>query len=111
MESDLPVQDPGSHLFTINNNTQSLTVMSCKLPTETLSHLMQQINGCNALCVLDLYGTTITGCLSSFLPDPHPDLPELERLHLMDTSLNKEDLQHLTHLIQTQTTWIKLPEH
>ena len=86
---------PDEFLFLITKNTESLTVKSCKLRTETLIHLIQQINGCSALRVLDLSYTTLTGCLSGFLPDPHLVLPELRQLYLEWTSLNKEDLCHL----------------
>ena len=86
---------PEPHVFTISKNTESIKIISCKLPTETLSHLLQQINGCSALRVLDLSYVTIKGCLYSFLPDPHPGLPKLEVLNLRGTVLNKEDLQHL----------------
>ena len=87
------------HVFTINKNTESLTIRSCKLPTETLSHLMQQINDCSPLRVLDLSATTLTGCLSSFVADSHPRLPQLEVLHLSSTALNREDLQHLSSVV------------
>ena len=97
---------PEPHVFTISKNTESMGITFCQLPTETLSHLMQQINQCDALRVLDLSGTTLTGRLSSFLPDPHPGLPELETLNLIHTALNKEDLQHLSHITQSN----KLPK-
>ena len=89
-------------VFTLSKNTELLRITRCELPTQTLSHLMQQINGCSALQDMDLTRTKLTGCLSSFLPDPHPGL---RLLHLWRTALNNEDLQHLTHLIQTH----KLP--
>ena len=97
---------PESHVFTISKNTESLQINFCELPTETLCHLMQQINRCSALRVLDLSWTTVTGCLSGFLPDPHPGVPELEVLNLGGTRLNKEDLQHLSHITQSN----KLPK-
>ena len=91
---------PEPRVFTISKNTESMEIIFCKLPTETLSHLMQQIKGCSALRVLDLSWTILTGRLSYFLPDPHPGLPELETLKLRSTGLNKEDLQHLSHITQ-----------
>ena len=96
---------PEPRVFTLSKNTESLTIMTCILPAHTLSHLIQQINGCSALRVLNLEGSTVTGLLPCFLPDPHPGLPQLEKLDLERTKLNNDDLQHLTHLIQTR----KLP--
>ena len=92
-----------TYLLRISKNAESLQIISCELP---LSHLMQQINGCCALRVLDLSGTTLTGCLSSFLPDSHAGLPELRELGLKLTSLNKDDLQHLFNIIELN----KLPK-
>ena len=57
--------------------------------------LIQQINRCSTLRVLDLSHITLTGYLSSFLPDPHPGLPELQQLNLDWISLNQEDVCHL----------------
>ena len=95
MECVRCVDLPEPHVFTISKNTESMQITECKLPAETLTHLMQQIKGCSALRVLDLSWTTLTGCLSGFLPDPHPGLPKLEVLNLRSTVLNKDDLQHL----------------
>ena len=97
---------PEPRAFTISKNMESLKIKECILPTQTLSHLMKQINGCSALRVLDLSWTPLTGCLSGFLPDPHPGLPELEELNLWETALNKDDLQHLSHITQSN----KLPK-
>ena len=89
-----------------NISIESLKIRWCRLPTETLSHLMQQINRCSALRFMDLSDTTLTGCLSGFLPDPHPGLPKLEELHLENTVLNKYDLTHLTQLMQTHKVYV-----
>ena len=55
---------------------------------------------------LNLSQNTLTGCLSSFLPDAHPGLPQLGCLYLKGTALNKDDLHHLKHLLQDS----KLPK-
>ena len=86
---------PEPDVFTLSKNTESLRINNCTLPTQTLSHLIQQINGCSALQDLDLCVTNLSGFLPIFLPDPHPGLPKLELLHLAHTVLNKEDLKHL----------------
>ena len=79
----------------IGKSTQTLEIIHCQLPTETMSHLMQQINQCTALRVLVLSENSLNRCLSGFLPNYHLGLPELEKLRLTDTTLNKDDLQHL----------------
>ena len=91
---------PEPHVFTISRNTEELRIRYCKLPPETLSHLMQQINQCSTLCVLDLSGTTLTGRLSCFLPDSHPGLPKLQKLNMHGSKLDKDDLQHFSHITQ-----------
>ena len=63
--------------------------------TNLSKNVIGQLTNITHLSKLDLSNNTLTGCLTSFLPDPHPELPELEHLHLVDTALNKEDLCHL----------------
>ena len=55
---------------------------------------------------LYLSGNTLTGYLSSFLPNAHPALPKLKKLDLGYTALNKEDPEHLAHITQNK----KLPK-
>ena len=57
-------------------------------------------NNITHLSELDLSRNTLTGCLSSFLPDHNPGLPELEDLNLEITELNKDDLTYLFSAIQ-----------
>ena len=91
---------PDPHVITISKNTESLRINNCKLPMETLSLMIQQIKGCLALRVLDLSENTLTGCLCSFLPDPHPGLLELNYLHLRATELNTVDVHRLLCIAQ-----------
>ena len=106
---------PQPHVFLISKNTESVKVEYCTLPKKTLSHLIQQINGFSTLRVLNLSFTTLTGLLSSMLPDPHPELPELETLNLSYIALNREDLQHLSHITQSnklpKLRWLDLSEN
>ena len=97
---------PEPHVFTLSKNTELIKIINCELSIQTLRHLVQQINRCSTLRVLDLSFSNPTGCLSSFLPDPHPGLPELEELNLRGTALNIKDLQQLSHIIQSN----KLPK-
>ena len=59
-----------------------------------------QSNKLPKLKILDLSHNILTECLSSFLQDPHPGLPELKEINLCDTSLSKKDLQELFHITQ-----------
>ena len=81
-----------------------LCLQSTALNTEDLQYLFSiiQNNKLPKLRELDLSHNTLTECLCDLLPDPHPGLPELEDLYLAGTVLNKDDLAHLTHLIQTR---------
>ena len=60
----------------------------------------------NNLMIINLSGNILTGIFQHFLPDPSPGLPLLMFFDLSFTGLNKEDLQHLIHLIKKQ----KLPK-
>ena len=86
---------------------QNFHLKHTKLTTDDLQYLshITQSKKLPKLRKLDLSEYTLRGMLSSFLPDPHQRLPELQVLYLSRTSLNKDDLQHLSHLIQTD----KLP--
>ena len=86
---------PEPEVFNLSQETQSVKLTSCTLPLKTLNHLMLQINKCSSIREIILGGTFMTGCLSSLVPDPHPGLPQLEKLNLWHTRLNKDDLQHL----------------
>ena len=87
---------------------EELRLKSTALNKDDLQHLFNiiQSNKIPKVYELDLSGNTLTGRLSSFLPDPHPGLPELDELHLRNTDLNKEDLQHFSYIIQKN----KLPD-
>ena len=74
---------------------QLLDLKSCALSGNVCAELLQSLSTCKHLTELNLSRNTLTGCLSSFVPDPHPGLPKLKRIGLIDTALNKDDLQHL----------------
>ena len=91
--------------------SQEVKVLNLKctgLTKEDLQHIstMTQSNKLPNLRVLNLSQNIFTGCLSFLLPDPHQGLLELEELHLRDTELNKDDLQHLSNITQSN----KLPK-
>ena len=80
---------------------QHLNLYNCSIPEQVWPELLQSLSSCQQLRHLDLDINTITGCLSSFLSDPHPGITDLEYLDLKQTAMNKSDLQHLTHLIKS----------
>ena len=98
-----------SHIDTIHlSNKPNLSHLNCRktqMSVTLCKNVIGQLRHISRLSYLDLSGNTLTGCLTNFLPDPHPGIPELKEIHLSGTALDKEDLQHLTHLIQTH----KLP--
>ena len=97
------VPDPNPGLYQL----KELKLCDTALNKDDLHHLSNAMfsNKLPNVGILDLSHNTLSGCLSSLLPDLHPELPELEELYLSCTALNKDDLQHLTHSIQTH----KLP--
>ena len=72
----------------------------CSMSTDVSAELLRSLASCQQLTYLDLSGNNLAGGLSNFLPDQHQALPSLTRLELNDTSLNKEDVQHLKCLIK-----------
>ena len=69
------------------------------MSTKLGKNMIAQVRYITYLSKLDLSYNSLTGCLSTFLPDPHPELPELNELRLSNTALNKDDLQHLSQII------------
>ena len=92
-------------VFTLSITTKSLIIRNCIFSMQTLSHLIQQLNNCSKLSILFLSFTSVRGLFPNFLPDPHLGLPELEKLNLTCAALDKDDLNHVTHLVRIQ----KLP--
>ena len=98
---DLPEPD----VFNLGEQTQSVKLDSCTLPWNTKKKIMLQINKCSSIREIILHDTRITGCLSSLIPDPHPGLPQLQKLNLQHIGLNKDDLELLSNITQSN----KLP--
>ena len=84
----------------------NLNLSRCLLTEDMCAELLQSLSACNKLILLDLSHNSLTGCLSSFLPDTHLGLPELEKLILRHTALNLEDLQQISRITQCN----KLPK-
>ena len=91
----------------VHPHLQSLDLSRAETVKDDLQCLstMTYENKLPRLQVLNLSNNGLFGCLSSFLPDPHPGLLQLEKLHLAATALSLEDIQHLRHLVEMQ----KLP--
>ena len=96
----------------IESPLQMLKLDFCPMPDHLWCELLQVISSCEHLNHLWLSANTLTGCLPHFLSrdflsrDPTRCLPCLEELQLCRDELSKEDLQHLTYLLQAQ----KLPQ-
>ena len=90
-----------------NPPLQRLDLRDCSIPEQVWPGLFQSLSSCKQLLSLYLNGNTITGCLSSFLSDPHPGLTSLESLDLCSTSLNKADIRYLVHLIRDKLPHLK----
>ena len=73
-----------------------------RMSADLCRSICHQLNELLNLEYIDLSHNTLTGCLSSFLPDPHPGLPQLNWLRLNETALNLMELNHITNLMQTQ---------
>ena len=100
------------HIAQIDLNLKN----NAKLKEVDLSHthmsrkqsidLFGQINELNFIHKIKLSENNLAGCLSNFLPDPHPGLPELTDLDLASTAFNREDLLHLSKVTKNN----KLPK-
>ena len=83
-----------------------LALSDIRMSREQYIDILRQMNSLPYLCYIEMSSNNLTRCLSSFLPDPHPGLPELEWIDLKNTSLQTEDLLHLSNIIKLN----KLPK-
>ena len=85
----------------------SLDLSHCSMPEQVWPELLQTLSSCEQLSYLNISGNTITGCLYYFMSDPNPNpvVTYLSFFSLECTRMNKSDIQHLIHLIQSN----KLP--
>ena len=109
---DTYIAEDGHHIansinsWKVDRALQKVNLGYCAIPPDVCAELLQSLSICQQLTDLDLSGNNLAGGLFNFLPDPHPGLPSLTRLELNNTSLNKEDIQHLKNLIKMK----KVPE-
>ena len=79
----------GCFCYGISNERSLTCYLSDKqLPSHVCRRVLHHINRYPSLCSIEITFSPLTGCLSSFLPDPHPGLPELNTLNLQRTALN-----------------------
>ena len=83
-----------------------LDLSDTRMSREQCIDVFRQLNNLPFLNHFDLSNNNLTGCLSTFLADPHPGLPELEWFYLECTSLYAEDLLHLSDITKLN----KLPK-
>ena len=110
MKNVEPINDKivkvGEFSFEKSRDCSMIIFEHCTTPSLALNCLTQVANQYNMIKYLRLPHFTLTGCLSSFIPDSHPGLPQLKELRLMNTGINKDDLQHLSHITHSN----KLPK-
>ena len=83
-----------------NSSMEHLDLSNCAIPEEIWPSLFQSLSFRKNLKNLHFSGNTVTDCLSSFLPDSSPGLSSIKCLQLMNSSINKVDLQHLSQIIR-----------
>ena len=93
---------PQNFAFNISKHIQSLTLKWCTFPSQTLNHLMQQINKCSTLRKIDLYCTTIQDVSSLTLSNK----ASLTHLNLCRTHMSRELSQSVCHQL-TDLTQLK----
>ena len=83
------------YLETIIDTLETLCLDGCSLPVNVMGQIISVLSQCKNLWNIILPGNTLTGTFSQFVPHP-----PLEHLDLCDTALNKEEIDHLTNIIQ-----------
>ena len=95
-----------------NSPITEISLPGCGMQGDAGAELLQSLSACKQLIHLDLHDNNLTGCLSCFLSNSHPGLPQLQELNLRRTGLNKEDLQHLSNITQSnklqKLQWLNL---
>ena len=79
---------------------EELHLWNCSMPKKVCAQLLSKLSRCEHLVKLDLSGNISTDCLSNFLPGFHSGLGKLMVLFRGEAQINKDDLHHLTQLIQ-----------
>ena len=92
-----------SHVSSIrlSNTTSPVTLkLSYTYMSPELLKSICQLTSVVKLKELDLGHNTLTGCLHHLLSEPHQGLQSLEVLNLIETELNKNDIEALTRAVQ-----------
>ena len=109
--TDNPLGDHGHHITELIRSwgpdppLRELWLVGCKMPVDVWHQLLSALSTCKQLTCLYLTGNSLMGCLPNLVPDLHPGLHSLELLAVAHAALNRDDVQHMTWLIQTN----KLP--
>ena len=74
---------------------------SCHMPRNMCSEFLRSITYFSHISNLDFSGNNLEGCLSNFLSDSESSMPRLTWLSLQDTAMNKDDINHISHIIET----------
>ena len=78
-----------------------LVLHNCSITGDVSDKLLQFVSSCKHLTYLSVANNSLSGFLSSFLPDPQAGPSKLEILNLDATALKEEDLQHLLNLFKS----------
>ena len=87
------------YLETITDRLEVLSLAECSVPVDVSGQILSLLSQCKKLYHLSVPGK-VTGVLSNSIPNP-----PLKFLFLSNTDVNKQDLNHLTGLFQSN----KLP--
>ena len=90
---------PQKFAFNISKHFQSLTLKWCDFPSQTLNHLMEQINKCNTLRKMDLLDTSLEAVSSLTLSNK----TSLTHLYLNGTAMSRELSRSVCHQLTNLT--------
>ena len=84
------------YLETITDTLEVILMDVCSMPVDVCGQIISILSSCKNLEHMAVFGNTLTGQFSQFMPHP-----PLRTLYLGDTALNKDDLNHLTNLFKS----------
>ena len=83
---------------------KELNLGHCSMTREACRELLLVLGTCKSLNRLNISGNSIQGCLNWFLSQSHEGLHSLQELTISKTGLNRDDLLHLTELLDNKLT-------
>ena len=77
------------------------SVEYCQIPTDLCPEIFRSISHFHHLIGLAVSGNNLSGCLPNLLSDSDSVLPSLQTMFLMNTAITLDDVNHITHIIET----------